>query len=84
MTIEMHPSGEYWQADQIAECLDVTRETYGELWNKCVPLYDTITRGEAPGEITYDIWKFGWPLLSDAAKLDVNAALEKAHKDLFG
>ena len=48
-SIQPHEWTAEWQADQIAECLDVSKETYGELWNKCVPLYDNLPRGEYHG-----------------------------------
>ena len=73
--IEANKSAKYWQADAIAECLNVSPETCGELWNKCVPLYDKLPKGECPGEITYDLVNYGWKLLSDEAKNDVNKAL---------
>ena len=66
----------YFQADEIAECLTVTRETSSELWNKIVPLYDAEPRGEVPGEFTYPIANY-WHLLSDAAQADINGAFER-------
>lgn len=64
----------YWQADQIAECLNVSTETYSELWNKIVPLYDSLPRGECPGEISYGVADY-WDHLSPEAQADVNRAL---------
>jgi|APSaa5957512535_1039671.scaffolds.fasta_scaffold670426_1 hypothetical protein len=75
MTIKPHEAAAFWSADSIAECLNVSRDTYSELWNKCVPLYDGADRGECPGEVTFELTKYGWKLLSDEAKLDVNRAL---------
>ena len=67
------------RADVVAECLDVSQPTYIELWNKCVPLYDDLPKGECPGEMDYNLLKYGWKLLSDAAKTEVN----KATKEYF-
>ena len=75
-SIQPHEWTAEWQADQTAECLDVSKETYGELWNKCVPLYDNLPRGEYHGEVTYGLKKYGWNKLSDTAKLDVNKVLQ--------
>jgi hypothetical protein len=74
--IKPHEELNYWQADQIAECLSVSEDTYVELWNKCVPLYDGKYTGEFPGEVCYDlVGSGGWYLLSDTAKMDVNDAM---------
>ena len=81
--IKPHNEASYWQADQIAECMDVSEDTYVELWNKCVPLYDGKYRGEFPGEVCYDLVSSGgWELLSDAAKSDVNEVLLNFSNDL--
>lgn len=73
--IEMHPYVSYIEADAIAECYGVDDETYGELWNKCVPLYDELPKGEVPGEVVYALADYGWDKLSDHAKKEVNRAL---------
>jgi hypothetical protein len=85
--INPHKEVNYWQADQIAECLSVSKDTYGELWNKCVPLYDGKYRGEVPGEVCYDLVSTGgWDLLSDEAKADVNDAIDTwdSEAEFFG
>jgi hypothetical protein len=79
--IRAHKAAEFWSADEIAECLTVSRETYAELWNKCVPLYDGKDRGECPGEVTFGLKKFGWKLLSAEAKADVNSALTEMENE---
>jgi hypothetical protein len=72
-----HKDTKYWTADEIAECLSVSTETYKELWNKIVPLYDGKAKGSRAEMIgVYSISKY-WSKLSDEAKLDVNAALKK-------
>jgi hypothetical protein len=73
-----HKDTKYWTADEIAECCGVNDETYKELWNKIVPLYDGKPKSEYPNENvgTYSLSKY-WSKLSDAAKLDVNEALKK-------
>lgn len=75
--IRIHEGGHFTQADEIAECMGVSEDTYSELWNKCVPLYDGKPRGECPGEITYSLADYGWDLLSNDAKHDVNRVLAK-------
>ena len=73
-----HPDLKMWQADQIAECLPVSTETYGELWNRCVSLYNGKDMGEAPGEVCYDlISSGGWDRLSDEAKIDINSVIKR-------
>ena len=77
-----HEDAKYWQADEIAECLAVTDETYAEIWNKIVPLYDRepvgypklhpALRDEAP----YPIADY-WDKLSDAAQADINGAFHQ-------
>lgn len=74
--MKIHDRGNYWKADEIAECLGVTGATRGELW-KCVSLYESLPRGEAPGEFAYPLSEYGWSTLSEAAQLDVNAAFDK-------
>lgn len=73
--MEPTEKAEYWQADQIAECLDVSRDTYAELWNVIVPLYDKEPRGEYPGEYSYAITNY-WNKLSEVAQRDINQTLE--------
>lgn len=70
--IDMKPHNEtkYWQADQIAECLPVSTDTYKELWNKIVPLYDKKPRGECPGDFVYPVADY-WNLLSEEAQQDI-------------
>jgi len=65
------------RADVVAECLNVSDETYKELWNKCVPLYDDLPKGECPGEMDYNLLKYGWKLLSDSAKTEVNKVMKE-------
>ena len=86
-----HPNALYWQADEIAECLEVTDETYSELWNKIVPCYDTGHGGrnvlyvedeegfrlvEHAGA-RYPVTNY-WDKLSSTAQAEVNSVLEKA------
>ena len=78
--MEIHDLGNYWKPDEIAECLDVADKTRGELW-RCVRLYQDLPRGEAPGEYSYPLAKYGWDTLSEEAKLDVNAACAKHEKE---
>jgi hypothetical protein len=80
MTIQPHEAAGYWQADQIAECLEVNEEAYIELWNVVVPLYDDKPRGECPGEVCYDIASY-WDKISDPCKLEVNRALSEAARE---
>ena len=70
------------QADEIAECMGVDTDTYAELWNKCVPLYDGKPKGECPGEYSYGLKEYGWDLLSDHAKQEVNRALHNCYGDM--
>jgi hypothetical protein len=78
--MEMHDLAKYWKADEIAECLKVDDSTYKELWG-CVKLYEDLPRGEAPGEYTYPLSKYGWDKLSEAAQIDVNRALAEKQAD---
>ena len=63
-SIKMIDELSYWAADQVAECCGVDDQTYGELWNKCVPLYDDLPSGEVPGEIVYALADYGWGFLT--------------------
>lgn len=65
----------HWQPDEIAECTDVCRATYSELWG-LVCHYDNAPRGETPGEMLgeYAVTKY-WSELTPAAQIDVNQAL---------
>jgi hypothetical protein len=74
-SIKMIDELSHWAADQIAECFSVDDQTYGELWNKCVPLYDDLPKAEVPGEIVYALADYGWDKLSDHAKNEVNRAV---------
>ena len=82
-SIKMIDALSYWAADQVAECCGVDEQTYGELWNKCVPLYDDLPRGEVPGEIVYALADYGWDKLSDHAKNEVNRAVAKRVADWY-
>jgi len=82
-SIKMIDELSYWAADQVAECCGVDDQTYGELWNKCVPLYDDLPSGEVPGEIVYALADYGWDKLSDHAKNEVNRAVAKRFADWY-
>jgi hypothetical protein len=78
--MKIHDRGNFWNADEIAECLEVTGATRGELW-QCVRLYESLPRGEAPGEFSYPLSEYGWSSLSKEAQLDVNAAFDKYEEE---
>ena len=72
-----HFAAEFWEPDAIAECLDVSPETYRELWS--------VVSGEVPGENddSPNEWRMShsvlrvWSRLSETAQQEINQALER-------
>jgi len=70
-----HEDAKFWQADAVAECLVVTDETYAEIWNKVVPLYDG-KPGSMVNDGSYSIADY-WDKLSETAQADINGAFQQ-------
>lgn len=71
----------YWTPDAVAECLDVTHETYTELWGVLNnPLFKSRPQGgdgtdgsiETPDDFSGNMID-AWPHLSETAKANIIA-----------
>jgi hypothetical protein len=90
----MNPSLQYWTADEVAECLDVSSELSGKLWqilensiNK-TPMggdgsldnegRETVETPDGRLDDNDDKASHWWSSLSDSEQQEINKAFEKA------
>jgi hypothetical protein len=92
----MNPSLQHWTADEVAECLDISRQLSGKLWKI---LDDSINRTPKGGDGSLDSegnetvetpdGRLGdnddkanhwWSSLSDSEQQEINEAYEKNSK----
>jgi hypothetical protein len=81
--IKPHPLFAVWRADEAAECLTVSEETYLHLWNKIVPLQPKPREEREEPTYEYPLKTF-WSQVPHAMRRELNQAADKHEAEYRG